>query len=156
MSHVISSAACGKMPRPLIPSCRSFLSSAHLCAAQTHFLLERARSRLMLLRQLLLCQEVLKELIHRPGDGGGGHLVYNSSLDPFEEGWQTTELVHRPESVRHTGQVTADVHGAERYVLLCVEQCFADIERSSNCCGNGSCCCAWQYVATGVVMSVRV
>lgn len=69
-------------------------------SAQTHFPLHRSRSCLWF--QLLLCQEVLKELIHWPGDGGGGHLVYNPSLDPFEEGRQTTKPVHCPEGVSHS------------------------------------------------------
>lgn len=52
--------------------------------APTYFLLPLSRSCLWFL--LLLCQEVLEELIHWPGNGSGGHLVYNPSLDPLEEG----------------------------------------------------------------------
>lgn len=82
------------------PSSWSILSSVQVRVAPAQVPLQRTRS--CLLFQLLLCQEVLEELVHWPGNGSGGHLVYNPSLDPFEKGWQTTKPVHCPEGISHS------------------------------------------------------
>lgn len=105
---------------------------------------------------LLLGQKVLEELVHRPGDGSGGHLVYDASLDAFEESCQATEAVHCPEGVGHSRQVAADVHRGERHVLLGVEQRLTNVERRGDGRGDGSCRGAWNDVAAGMVMSVGV
>lgn len=51
--------------------------------------------------QLPLRKEILEELINGPGDGGGRHLVNDSSLDPFEVPGKAVQLVHRPEGIGH-------------------------------------------------------
>lgn len=51
--------------------------------------------------QLPLRKEILEELINRPGDGGGRHLVDDSSLNAFEVPSKAVELVHRPEGIGH-------------------------------------------------------
>lgn len=88
---------------------------------------------------LLLGQKVLEELVHGPGDGSGGHLVYDASLDAFEEGRRAAEPVHCPEGVSHSRQVAADVHGGERHVLLGVQQRLANVERRGDRRRDGSC-----------------
>lgn len=105
---------------------------------------------------LLLGQEVLEELVHRPGDGSGGHLVYNPSLGPLKEGRQTPEAVHCPEGVGHPRQLSADVNGAEHYVLLSVQESFTNVQRSGDRCGDGSRRGPRHDVTAGVVMSVGV
>lgn len=51
--------------------------------------------------QLPLRKEILEELINRPGDGGGRHLVDDSSLNAFEVPSKAVELVHCPEGIGH-------------------------------------------------------
>lgn len=48
---------------------------------------------------LVLCESVFEELVDRPADSRGGHLVDDSRLDPFEEALQAAQPVHCPEGV---------------------------------------------------------
>lgn len=51
--------------------------------------------------QLVLREDVLEELVDRPGDGRGGDLVDDPGLDALEVAGQAVEPVHRPEGVGH-------------------------------------------------------
>lgn len=86
--------------------------------------------------QLPLRKDVLEELINGPGDGGGRHLVDDSSLDAFEIAGKAVELVHRPEGIGHARQPAADVGQGESHVLLRVEEGFADVQRGGGSCGQ--------------------
>lgn len=78
--------------------------------------------------QLALGEEVLEELINRPRNGGGGHLVDDTRLDAFEVAGQAVELVHRPEGIGHARQPAADVGQREGHVLLSVEKGLTDVQ----------------------------
>lgn len=48
---------------------------------------------------LVLGESILEELVHRPADGRGGHLVDDPCLDPLEEALQATQPVNCPEGM---------------------------------------------------------
>lgn len=87
--------------------------------------------------QLALGEEVLEELIDRPRNGGGGHLVDHTRLDAFEVAGQAVELVHRPEGIGHARQPAADVGQREGHVLLSVEKGLTDIQGGRGGRGEG-------------------
>lgn len=87
--------------------------------------------------QLVFGEEVLEELIDRPGDGGGWHLVDDPGLHTFEVPGQAIELVHRPEGIGHARQPAADVGQVEGHVLLSVEEGLTDVQGGGGGGGQG-------------------
>lgn len=85
--------------------------------------------------QLVFGEEVLEELIDRPRDGGGWHLVDDPGLHTFEVPGQAVELIHRPEGIGHARQPAADVGQVEGHVLLSVEEGLTDVQGGG---GGGS------------------
>ncbi|RLV86537.1 hypothetical protein DV515_00015912 [Chloebia gouldiae] len=104
----------------------------------------------------LLGEEVLEELVHGPGDGRGGHLVNDPSLDASEEAGNPSQLVNGAEGVGHARQVPLDLEGAQGRVLLRVEQRLAHVQGRGGGGGHGSGHGAGHDVGLGVVVAVGV
>lgn len=109
----------------------------------------------------VLGKSVLEELVDRPADGCGGHLVDDPCLDPLEEAPQAAQPVNRPEGVGQARDVSVGSfvvvgRGAERDGLLRVEEGLADIQRGGGGGRDGPGQSPGQHVGRGVVLSVGI
>lgn len=70
---------------------------------------------------LTLGDDVFEELVHRPRDGRGGHLIDDSGLNSSEIGRDAAYLINRPKGVSHAGDMSAHVGGIQGKRLLRVQ-----------------------------------
>lgn len=83
----------------------TFVLPRHLPAAGCLFVSVTVSTQPSLV--LPLGDDVFEELVDRPADGGGGHLVDDPGLDAFKEGRHATHPVHGPKSLAKARDVAA-------------------------------------------------
>lgn len=111
---------------------------------------------------LVLGESVLEELVDRPADGGGGHLVDDPGLHSLEEALQAAQPVDCPKGVGQARDLSVGAvagalgGGAQGQRLLRVEQGLAHIQRCGGGGGDGPGQRSGQHVGGGVVLSVGV